>query len=217
MRAELQITDLEGMEQFAAALAAVLRPGDLIILTGDLGAGKTTLTQFLGRALGVTGRVSSPTFVIAREHPSAGTGPGLIHVDAYRLGDAAEFADLDLESDLAESVTVVEWGHGMAEQLSSDRLEITLLRAFEDPAGEQPHDRGADSDEAEAGVVDTVPASGGAEPSGGGTPSGGGAPEDDPDAWEDAPEDESRRLVLDAVGASWETRLPALVDWKEPA
>ncbi|GAA4282861.1 tRNA (adenosine(37)-N6)-threonylcarbamoyltransferase complex ATPase subunit type 1 TsaE [Brevibacterium daeguense] len=175
MRAELQITDLAAMEDFARVLAAVLRPGDLIILTGDLGAGKTTLTQFLGRALGVTGRVSSPTFVIAREHRSAGDGPGLIHVDAYRLGDAAEFADLDLESDLAESVTVVEWGHGMAEQLSSDRLEITLLRAFEDAAGEQ---------------------------------AGDGDP--------DVPEDESRRLILDAAGAGWETRLPVLADWKEP-
>jgi tRNA threonylcarbamoyladenosine biosynthesis protein TsaE len=179
MRAELQIANLEAMADFAQALAAVLRPGDLIILTGDLGAGKTTLTQFLGRALGVTGRVSSPTFVIAREHPSSGDGPGLIHVDAYRLGDAAEFADLDLESDLAESVTVVEWGHGMAEQLSSERLEITLLRAFEDAAGQQP----------------------------------GTASEQDPDG----PEDESRRLILDAAGPSWETRLPALADWKEPA
>ena len=113
-------------------LAAVLRTGDLLILTGDLGAGKTTLTQGLGAGLGVRGTVTSPTFVIARVHPSQAQGPDLVHVDAYRLGDAAELDDLDLDTDLDTAVTVVEWGSGLAETLSSDRLELRLERAADD-------------------------------------------------------------------------------------
>ncbi len=106
--------------------------GDLLILTGDLGAGKTTFTQGLGEGLGVRGPVTSPTFVIARVHPSLGDGPELVHVDAYRLGDAAELDDLDLDTDLDLAVTVVEWGSGLAEALSADRLELTLTRADDD-------------------------------------------------------------------------------------
>lgn len=113
-------------------LAAVLRGGDLVILTGDLGAGKTTFTQGLGDALGVRGPITSPTFVISRVHPSLVGGPALIHVDAYRLGDAAELDDLDLDTDVDEAVTVVEWGSGLAEALSTDRLEMTLHRAADD-------------------------------------------------------------------------------------
>jgi tRNA threonylcarbamoyladenosine biosynthesis protein TsaE len=113
-------------------LATVVRAGDLLILTGDLGAGKTTLTQGLGSGLGVRGSVTSPTFVIARVHPSLAGGPALVHVDAYRLGDAAELDDLDLDTDLDEAVTVVEWGSGLAEALSSDRLELRLERADDD-------------------------------------------------------------------------------------
>ena len=113
-------------------LAGVLRAGDLVILTGDLGAGKTTLTQGLGAGLGVRGTVTSPTFVIARVHPSLGTGPDLVHVDAYRLGDSAELDDLDLDTDLDTAVTVVEWGSGLAEALSSERLELRLERAADD-------------------------------------------------------------------------------------
>lgn len=113
-------------------LAAILRAGDLLILTGDLGAGKTTLTQGLGAGLGVRGSVTSPTFVIARIHPSLGSGPALVHVDAYRLGDSAELDDLDLDTDLDEAVTVVEWGSGLAEALSADRLELRLERAADD-------------------------------------------------------------------------------------
>ncbi|MBW8749929.1 MAG: tRNA (adenosine(37)-N6)-threonylcarbamoyltransferase complex ATPase subunit type 1 TsaE, partial [Propionibacteriales bacterium] len=105
---------------------------DLLILTGDLGAGKTTFTQGLGDGLGVRGPVTSPTFVIARVHPSLRGGPELVHVDAYRLGDAAELDDLDLDTDLDEAVTVVEWGSGLAEALSSDRLEVRLERADDD-------------------------------------------------------------------------------------
>jgi len=113
-------------------LAEVLRGGDLVILTGDLGAGKTTFTQGLGAGLGVRGSVTSPTFVISRVHPSLVGGPALIHVDAYRLGDAAELDDLDLDTDLDEAVTVVEWGSGLAEALSADRLDIVLHRASDD-------------------------------------------------------------------------------------
>lgn len=114
-------------------LAHHLRPGDLLVLTGDLGAGKTTLTQGLGDGLGVRGPITSPTFVIARSHPSLVGGPGLVHVDAYRLGGALELDDLDLDADLDAAVTVVEWGAGLAESLSEDRLELTLVA---DPATE---------------------------------------------------------------------------------
>ena len=114
------------------ALGALLLAGDLLILTGDLGAGKTTFTQGLGDGLGVRGPVTSPTFVIARVHPSLGDGPELVHVDAYRLGDAAELDDLDLDTDLDLAVTVVEWGSGLAEALSADRLLLKLVRADDD-------------------------------------------------------------------------------------
>ncbi len=97
-----------------------------MVLTGDLGAGKTTLTQGLGEALGVRGHVTSPTFVIARVHPSLVDGPPLVHVDAYRLGGAIELDDLDLDASVEESVTVVEWGHGVAHLLAPDHLELVL-------------------------------------------------------------------------------------------
>jgi tRNA threonylcarbamoyladenosine biosynthesis protein TsaE len=109
-------------------LASVLRAGDLVLLTGDLGAGKTTLTQGLGVGLGVRGAVTSPTFVIARVHPSLRGGPPLVHVDAYRLTDLAEVDDLDLDATLEESVTVVEWGEGKVEGLADDRLDLVLRR-----------------------------------------------------------------------------------------
>lgn len=112
-------------------LARVLRAGDLVILTGDLGAGKTTVTQGIGAGLGVRGDVTSPTFVIARVHPSLGEGPELVHVDAYRLGDSAELDDLDLDTDLDLAVTVVEWGEGLAESLAEDRLEVAINRDAE--------------------------------------------------------------------------------------
>jgi tRNA threonylcarbamoyladenosine biosynthesis protein TsaE len=112
-----------------ATLAALLRAGDLVLLGGDLGAGKTTLTQGLGAALGVRGTVTSPTFVIARVHRGGGAGPALVHVDAYRLGDSAELDDLDLDTSVEDSVTVVEWGGGLAEALADDRLEVSLTRS----------------------------------------------------------------------------------------
>jgi tRNA threonylcarbamoyladenosine biosynthesis protein TsaE len=116
-------------EALGRLLAGVLRAGDLVLLSGDLGAGKTTLARGLGSGLGVRGPITSPTFVIAREHPGAGTGPALVHVDAYRLGGWAELEDLDLQTSLDAAVTVVEWGEGLAEGLSADRLEVRLRRS----------------------------------------------------------------------------------------
>ena len=110
-------------------VAGLTRPGDVLLLTGGLGAGKTTLTQGIGAGLGVRGGVTSPTFVISRLHPSEVGGPPLLHVDAYRLGDEAELDDLDLDAYVDEAVTVVEWGAGIAEALSPDRLRIHLARA----------------------------------------------------------------------------------------
>ena len=111
--------------EFGRRLSAVLRAGDLVVLTGPLGAGKTTLTQGIGAGLGVAGRVVSPTFVIARVH----RGPvPLVHVDAYRLGSVDEVDDLDLDVDVADSVTVVEWGAGLVDQLSDAHLEVRLER-----------------------------------------------------------------------------------------
>lgn len=98
------------------------------MLSGDLGAGKTTLTQGLGAALGVRGPITSPTFVIAREHPSEVGGPALVHVDAYRLGSSLELDELDLDSSIEESITVVEWGEGLAERLSDAGLLLRLRR-----------------------------------------------------------------------------------------
>ena len=110
-----------------------LGAGDLVVLAGGLGAGKTTMTQGIGEGLGIRGPVTSPTFVIARAHPSLVGGAALVHVDAYRLGGSAELDDLDLDTDLTQSVTIVEWGSGLVEELSPDRLELTLTA---DPATE---------------------------------------------------------------------------------
>ncbi len=120
------------MRAFGARLARIVRAGDLIVLTGPLGAGKTTLTQGLGQGLGVRGQIVSPTFTIAREYPNLTGGPDLVHVDAYRLGSFDELDALDLDTSLDESVTVVEWGEAVAHVLNDARLEITLAR----PVGE---------------------------------------------------------------------------------
>jgi tRNA threonylcarbamoyladenosine biosynthesis protein TsaE len=124
--------DADSMRALGAALAGVLRAGDVVVLAGELGAGKTTLTQGLGAGLGVRGDVTSPTFVIARVHPSLGEGPALVHADAYRLGGIAELDDLDLDTSLDGAVTVVEWGEGLAEGLADDRLEVRIERAVAD-------------------------------------------------------------------------------------
>jgi len=152
---EVTIATAADMRVLGRRLAAVLTSGDLVILSGPLGAGKTTLTQGIGDGLGIRGPVTSPTFVIARVHPplagalrsGAGSGwrdgryvgghpgghvgprPALVHADAYRLGSALELDDLDLDADTASSVTVVEWGEGLAEGLADDRLRSPSSRA----------------------------------------------------------------------------------------
>ncbi|MBO3101648.1 tRNA (adenosine(37)-N6)-threonylcarbamoyltransferase complex ATPase subunit type 1 TsaE [Cellulomonas fengjieae] len=133
MTVTVRLPDADATRAYGRALARVLRAGDLVVLTGDLGAGKTTLTQGIGAGLHVRGQVASPTFIIAREHPpvarpDGSRGPTLVHVDAYRLGSLEEVDALDLDASLDEAVTVVEWGEGWVEGLAQDRLEITLER-----------------------------------------------------------------------------------------
>lgn len=129
----LDIPTAEAMQRLGRRLATMLRAGDVIVANGDLGAGKTTLTQGIGEGLGIEGPVISPTFVISRVHPNAGDGPVLVHVDAYRLGSPSELNDIDLDATLADAVTLVEWGRGVAEWLSADRLEIDIVRS-DDPS-----------------------------------------------------------------------------------
>jgi tRNA threonylcarbamoyladenosine biosynthesis protein TsaE len=143
---EETVPTAEQMRALGRRLAAVLRAGDLAILTGPLGAGKTTLAQGIGEGLEVRGPITSPTFVIARVHPplAALGGAALVHADAYRLGDALELDDLDLDADTATSVTVVEWGEGLAEDLATDRLQITITPA--QGSGTDGAGSGADAD-----------------------------------------------------------------------
>ncbi|MEU6156834.1 tRNA (adenosine(37)-N6)-threonylcarbamoyltransferase complex ATPase subunit type 1 TsaE [Streptomyces sp. NPDC047130] len=133
---ELTVSSAEEMLDLGRRLAGLLRAGDLVMLTGELGAGKTTLTRGLGEGLNVRGAVTSPTFVIARVHPSLGDGPPLVHVDAYRLGGGLdEMEDLDLDVSLPDSVIVVEWGEGKVEELTEERLQVLIARATGDTAG----------------------------------------------------------------------------------
>lgn len=124
----LDVPTADDMRSLGRRLAGILRKGDVIVATGDLGAGKTTLTQGIGEGLDVEGPIISPTFVISRVHPARADGPSLVHVDAYRLGAASELADIDLDASLADSVTLVEWGSGLSEWLADDRLEIEIVR-----------------------------------------------------------------------------------------
>lgn len=120
------IVDAEHMHRFGIELAKHLRAGDLIVLIGPLGAGKTTLTRGIGEGLGVIGNVSSPTFVIARTHRRQDSPVPLVHVDAYRLGSAAELDDLDIDFD--HSITIVEWGKGLLDGVTESWLEIEIER-----------------------------------------------------------------------------------------
>jgi len=126
----IEVRTSDDMRQLGVALAAVAQPGDLVVLTGEPGAGKTTLAQGIGAGLGVAGDVLSPTFVIARVH-RGGRIP-LVHADAYRLGSIEEIDDLDLDASLDESLTVVEWGAGLVERLAVDRLEVRIARPADD-------------------------------------------------------------------------------------
>src|SRR3954451_21904399 len=124
---ELIVSTAQEMRALGERLAALLRAGDLMVLTGELGAGKTTLVQGIAAGLGATGPVLSPTFVIARIYRD-GRLP-LVHVDAYRLGSRVEVDDLDLDADLAESVTLVEWGEGLVEGLADQRIVVSIQRS----------------------------------------------------------------------------------------
>ncbi|MBK1783982.1 tRNA (adenosine(37)-N6)-threonylcarbamoyltransferase complex ATPase subunit type 1 TsaE [Prauserella cavernicola] len=118
---------------FGQSLGRVLRAGDLVLLAGPLGAGKTTMTRGIADGMRVSGRVSSPTFVLARVHPAGEDGVPLVHVDAYRLGgDLSQLDDLDLDTDLEAAAVVVEWGEGLAERLSEDFLVVRLDRRPDD-------------------------------------------------------------------------------------
>ncbi|MFC4590487.1 tRNA (adenosine(37)-N6)-threonylcarbamoyltransferase complex ATPase subunit type 1 TsaE [Sphaerisporangium corydalis] len=126
-----RVATTDDMRALGEGLARLLRAGDLVVLSGPLGAGKTTLVQGVAEGLKVRGPITSPTFVIARVHPSLAGGPALVHADAYRLGGALEVDDLDLDASLADSVTVVEWGEGLVEGLAEDRLEVSIERGDE--------------------------------------------------------------------------------------
>jgi tRNA threonylcarbamoyladenosine biosynthesis protein TsaE len=181
----LTVATAAQMRALGRSLATVLRAGDLVLLSGGLGAGKTTLTKGIGDGLRVRGPITSPTFVIARVHPPAGspavTGelrPALVHADAYRLGSVLELDDLDLDTDTATSVTVVEWGGGLAEELATDRLEITITPVKADvPVGGNP---------------------GGGDAADGGNGADRAGDVDDPTV--DAP----RAVRISAVGMRWE-------------
>ncbi|TML25259.1 MAG: tRNA (adenosine(37)-N6)-threonylcarbamoyltransferase complex ATPase subunit type 1 TsaE [Actinobacteria bacterium] len=122
----VRLSTVDDTRAFGRTLGSVLRAGDLVLLTGPLGAGKTALAQGIGAGLGVPGEVTSPTFVIARVH-RGGRLP-FVHVDAYRLGSALEVDDLDLDASVEDSVTVVEWGGGLVEQLADAYLEVRGYR-----------------------------------------------------------------------------------------
>ena len=175
MREDVTVPAAADMLALGWRLAAVLLPGDLVVLSGDLGAGKTTLVQGIGAGLGVRGPITSPTFVIARVHPSLSGGPALVHADAYRLGSPAEVDDLDLDASLETSVTVVEWGGGLVEGLAPDRLDVSIALALPAPG---PGTEG-------------VP--------GGPGPDNGTALDDGP-----GPEQEPRTVRLAGHGARWE-------------
>jgi tRNA threonylcarbamoyl adenosine modification protein YjeE len=137
-----RVATADEMHELGRELAGVLRAGDLVILSGPLGAGKTTLTRGIGEGLDVRGPVTSPTFVLARTHPSLSGGAPLVHVDAYRLSSALELDDLDI--DFARSVVVVEWGAGMLDGVAESWLEVAIER----PTG------AAETTPAEADAVD---------------------------------------------------------------
>ena len=140
LEGEHEIATSDDMHAFGVRVGGMLRAGDLLVLTGPLGAGKTTFTRGIGEGLRVRGPVQSPTFVIARTHPSLVGGPPLVHVDAYRLGSGLELDDLDIDAE--RSVVVVEWGRGLAESMAERWWDVEIER----PTGarEGAGDHGAD-------------------------------------------------------------------------
>jgi tRNA threonylcarbamoyladenosine biosynthesis protein TsaE len=123
---DVVVATSEEMHAFGVRLGGSLAAGDLLVLTGPLGAGKTTLARGIGEGLGVRGPVTSPTFVLARTHPSLVGGPPLVHVDAYRLSEAIELDDLDI--DFAGSVVLVEWGRGLVDAVASRWVDVEIER-----------------------------------------------------------------------------------------
>ena len=122
----LQVRDADEMHALGIRIGKQLRPGDLVVLVGALGAGKTTMTRGVGEALGAIGNVSSPTFVIARTHKRENGEAPMVHVDAYRLGSADELDDLDI--DFPNSIVLVEWGKGMLDDINDNLLEVDIAR-----------------------------------------------------------------------------------------
>ncbi len=185
---EFRTAAADETQAIAQRLGGMLQAGDLLILRGELGAGKTTFTQGLGRGLGVRSGIISPTFVLVRIHPNLPNGPrpggpDLVHVDAYRLGSSGEVDDIDLENTLDSAVTVVEWGTGFVEHLAESRLEVELVRAV----GAAP--AGLDGAVLDGAVLD-----------GAGLDSAGLNTGDDED---DGDGDEARLLRFTAVGPRW--------------
>ncbi|MDU0968803.1 MAG: tRNA (adenosine(37)-N6)-threonylcarbamoyltransferase complex ATPase subunit type 1 TsaE [Actinomycetaceae bacterium] len=125
----IELSSADETQALGEAIAEQLAAGDLVMLNGELGAGKTTLTQGIGRGLGVVGTVASPTFIVARVHPAGERGISLIHADAYRITSLDDLETLDLDTALTDSVVVVEWGEGLVEDLSDNRLEVQIERA----------------------------------------------------------------------------------------
>ena len=148
----MRVATPDEMRALGAAIGRVARGGDLVVLTGPLGAGKTVLAQGIAAGLGVRERVTSPTFVIAHVHRD-GRLP-FVHVDAYRLSSVAEVDDLDLDAVLEESVTAVEWGAGLVEALADSWLEVAIDRGASDDVREVTlTPRGGDWAERLAGAV----------------------------------------------------------------
>jgi tRNA threonylcarbamoyladenosine biosynthesis protein TsaE len=199
------VSTAEQTHALAARLGAVVEAGDILVLTGELGAGKTTFTQGLGEGMGVRAGIISPTFVLVRIHPNLPEGPrpggpDLVHVDAYRLESAAEIDDIDLENTLDSTVTVVEWGRGRVEHLSDSWLDIELYRA-----------------------VGTAGSPGTSGPAGGEASAGDAAGDAAVDAAVDAEgvldfdtddDDEPRTIVIRGFGPRWAARqdLPAVLE-----
>ncbi|MDQ6752130.1 MAG: tRNA (adenosine(37)-N6)-threonylcarbamoyltransferase complex ATPase subunit type 1 TsaE [Actinomycetota bacterium] len=181
---EFRLPTAAATQALAERLGRLLRAGDMLVLSGGLGAGKTTFTQGLGRGLGVRPGIISPTFVLVRIHPNQPDGPNpggpdLVHADAYRLGSAGEVDDIDLENTLDTAVTVVEWGSGRVEHLAESRLEVELRRAT--GGGARPDGEGARNFHPQDGWF------------------GDGLP--DADSEED--DDEPRVLRIRALGPRW--------------
>ncbi len=184
VRAQVLVPTAARMRALGERLAALLQAGDLVVLSGPLGAGKTTLVQGIGAGMAVRGPITSPTFVIARVHPALRGGPALVHADAYRLGSRAEVDDLDLDTDLDSCVTVVEWGEDLVEDLAPALLHVTLSLA-------RPPVPGA-------------PAAGHAAPGAGLPPGAGVAPA------AAATGDEPRLLAVTGRGERWAPAAPAI-------